>query len=47
VGQKTSRHVKRNLEVIQYPRLTDEDWEHFFKPTKRVAKPDELAETEE
>jgi len=47
VGQKTARHVKKNLEVIQYPRLTDEEWIMFMKPTKRKARPDEEVEMDE
>lgn len=42
VGQKTSRHVKKNLEVIQHPPMATEDFLEFLKPTKRVATKDEL-----
>lgn len=44
MGQKTSRHVKKNLEVIRVPRLSDEAWLHFFKPSKRKQLPEEAIE---
>lgn len=47
IGQKTSRHVKKNLEVIQYPPLTIEEFMEFLKPTKRVGKPEEAVDMDD
>ncbi len=46
VGQKTSRHVKKNLEIIQYPPMSSEHFLDFLKPNRRKAKKDEVVEPE-
>lgn len=35
VGQNLNRHVKTNLEVLTVPRLTEEEWMDFVKPSVR------------
>lgn len=35
VGQKANRHVKKNLEVVLNPKLTEDEFWEFLIPSKR------------
>ncbi|KRX10506.1 NADP-dependent oxidoreductase domain [Pseudocohnilembus persalinus] len=41
IGQKTNRHTKMNLEVIQYPPLEVEEFWEFMTPKERQQFPEE------
>jgi len=39
IGQKTNRHVRKNLEVLSVPALDEEQWLSVFVPSAEGKKP--------